>query len=108
MAFVENVARATVGCDVIGFFGTDSIPHSLRHHEGMVGYHNVGRLRPAETSFNEAGSVVGTSGIDAFAAPVGQLAKRNESRKESRKAGAGKIAIRGCCHPSRDEPEDDG
>ena len=51
---------------------------------------------------------MGTGGIDAFAAPVGQLAKRNESGKESRKARAGKIAVRRRRHPSRDQAKRDG
>src|SRR6476661_7302986 len=108
MAFVKNVAGAAVGSDIVGFFGADSVLHGLRHHQGVIGYDYIGRLRPAKTPFDEAGSIVGTSSIDAFAAPVGQLAKWNESGKESRKACAGKIAIRGRCDPSCDQAERDG
>ena len=54
----------------------------------MVGDDDVGGLRTAQTAFDEAGPVMGTGGIDAFTAPVGQLAKRNESGKESGKTRA--------------------
>jgi hypothetical protein len=65
MPLVEHVAHRHGGV-------VDAAPGRLRHHQRMVGHHQLGAPGAADGVLDEAAAPVRAGGVDALAAPVRQ------------------------------------
>ena len=107
MAFVEHETQAAVGRDVVRIGVADAVLRRMRHDERVVGDHHRRVARAPEALLDEAGPVMRTGGIDALAAPVGQLAHRNRRGEERGKLRARQVAVLRRRNPARDQCERD-
>ncbi len=79
MAFIEHHAG--------GALGMVAAPGGIDHDQRMVGDHQVGLGAGSGSAFDEALPVVGTTGIDAFAALVGERTDRAGAKQRAEPAG---------------------
>ena len=105
VAFVEDVAG---GDGVV----VQAAPDGLRHHQGVVGHHQLGTSRASNGVFDEALLPVLAAGVDAFAAAVGEAGGVGGAEQVGEPAGqvaALDVAVIGGHGPARDQAErDDG
>ncbi len=104
VAFVEDVAGGNV---VV----VEPAPDGLGHDQSVVGDDEIGLAGVADDMFDGAAGVMWARGMDALAAPVGDVGQQGVAKKFGEPAGevaAKKVAVRGCHGPAGDEAERDG
>ena len=86
----------------------DAAPGRLRHHQGMVGHHQLGAAGAADGVLDEAAPPVRAGGVDALAAPVGEPAGQpgaEQLGKPARQVAALDVAVAGGQRPARHQAE---
>ena len=104
VALVEDDAFEGGGLPVLfqAARGAGPVEGGLGHDQGVIGDDEVGSTAGADGLFDETGPVVGTGGVDAFAAPVDQIAgarpadpggDREQARQPAGEVAAGHVAV---------------
>ena len=73
----------------------------------MVGDHDGCVARPADRALNKANAKMRAGGIDAFTAPIRDLAQRHRRGEKGGKAGARQVAVGARCDPARHQRQSD-
>ena len=103
MAFIEDVADRYIRI-------VEPAPRCLRHDQGMVGDHEIGRARAADRVLDETAAIMGAGGVDALAPPIREPEDRplaEQLGKPARDVTPLDVAIPRRGRPAQNQPERD-
>ncbi len=85
MPFVEHVAQRHRR--IVKAAAPVPVVRRLRHHQGVVGEHQIGGAGAADRVLHEAAAPMRAGGMDALPAPVGERAERGRPEQLGQPAG---------------------